>query len=242
MTSSNDKLTAGAANGASISQELRTAEQAEAHGMYGAVCTGPVEHLRARYVALQERLGAKGWKAQLDRLINKGRMLAELALIPIEEKWAEEFPNVVTTEGKNFALDTYLAGSGYTKTGPYMFLINTNASTAVAGNTMGAHAGWLEVGVANAPGYKYPNSGGSAVRGTVSWSAASGGAKATASPVSFYITSAGTVGGCGLVFNSTAVNTIDSTAGTMYSAGEFTGGPKTVTAGDTLNVTYTASL
>jgi hypothetical protein len=53
---------------------------------------------------------------------------------------------------------------------------------------------------------------------------------------------AGTVAGCGIVFGSGAVSTIDSTAGVLYSVGAFTAGSKTVGNGDTLNVSYTASL
>lgn len=150
-------------------------------------------------------------------------------------KWSDTFDNVVTTVGKNLALDTFLAGSGYTVTGPYMGLINSSASSAAAGDTMASHAAWLEVGGTNAPTY-------SGTRKTVSWSSASSGSKATSSAVSFSITGSGTVGGCFIVFGSGAVATLDSTAGTLYSAGAFTGGSKTVANGDTLNVTYTASL
>lgn len=152
-----------------------------------------------------------------------------------EVKWADTFDNVVTTVGKNLALDTFLAGSSYTVTGPYMGLINTNASAAASGDTMASHSGWLEVGGTNAPTY----SGG---RKTVSWSSASSGSKATSSAVSFSITGSGTVGGCFIVFGSGASSTVDNTSGTLYSAGAFTGGSKTVANGDTLNVTYTASL
>lgn len=150
-------------------------------------------------------------------------------------KWDDTFDNLVTTVGKNLALDTYLAGSGYTVVGPYLGLINTNAAAAAAGDTMVSHAGWLEVGLANAPTY-------TGSRKTVSWSAAAAGSKATSAAASFAITSAGTVGGCFLVLGAGALATIDNTAGTLYSAGAFTGGSKTVANGDTLNVTYTASL
>lgn len=150
-------------------------------------------------------------------------------------KWSDTIDNLVTTVGKNLALDTFLAGSAYTVVGPYIGLINTNASAAVIGDTMASHAGWLEVGNANAPTY-------SGTRKTAAWSAASAGAKALSAALSFAITSAGTVGGCFLVFGAGAVNTIDSTAGVLYSAGAFTGGSKTVANGDTLNVSYTASL
>lgn len=150
-------------------------------------------------------------------------------------KWEDEFDNIVTTVGKNLALDTFLASSAYTVVGPYMGLINGSASSAVVGDTMASHAAWLEVGLANAPTY-------SGSRKTVSWSAAAAGSKATSAAASYAITSSGTVGGCFLVFGSGALATIDNTAGTLYSAGAFTGGSKTVSNGDTLNVTYTASL
>lgn len=150
-------------------------------------------------------------------------------------KWSDTFDNLVTTVGKNLALDTFLAGSSYTVVGPYMGLCGSGASSAAAGDTMASHSGWTEVGGTNAPAY-------SGTRKTVAWSSASSGSKATSSAASFSITSSGTVGGCFLVFGSGAVNTLDSTAGTLYSAGAFTGGSKTVANGDTLNVTYTASL
>ena len=151
-------------------------------------------------------------------------------------KWQDTFENIVTTVGKNLALDTYLAGSGYTVTGPFIGLISSTSYSAVAASdTMSSHAGWLEAGNANAPTYTAP-------RKTAVWSAASGGTKALSAALSFAITGTGTVKGCFMVFGSGAVNTIDSTAGTLYSAGLFSGGDKAVTNGDTLNVSYTAAL
>lgn len=221
--------------GATLSASASANEQAHAHGTYYAVNTGPVEWLRDRYVHLRDRLNAKGFKAFFDRLINGRKMIAEFMAIPLEVKWADTAHNVVCTVGKNLALDTYLAGSAYTVVGPYMGLINTNASSAVAGDTMSSHAGWLEVGNANAPAY-------SGTRKTCAWSAASAGSKALSSALAFAFSSGGTVGGCFIVFGSGALNTIDNTAGTLYSAGAFTGGSKTVANGDTLNVSYSTGL
>jgi hypothetical protein len=151
-------------------------------------------------------------------------------------KWRDTIKNVVTTVGKNLALDTYLAGSSYTVTGPYMGLISSTSFSAVAaGDTMSSHAGWLEAGATNAPTYTSP-------RKTCAWSAASSGSKSLSSALSFAITGSGTVKGCFIVFGSGAVSTIDNTSGTLYSAGLFTGGDKVVANTDTLNVTYTASL
>lgn len=151
-------------------------------------------------------------------------------------KWRDEIENVVTTVGKNLALDTYLAGSAYTVTGPFMGLISSTSFSAVsAADTMSSHAGWLEAGSANAPTYTSP-------RKTAAWSAASGGSKSLSAALSFAITGSGTVKGCFLCYGSGAVSTIGNTSGTLYSAGLFTGGDKIVANGDTLNVTYTASL
>ncbi len=151
-------------------------------------------------------------------------------------KWQARAPNLVVTVGKNLALDTYLAGSSYTVTGPYMGLVSSVSFTAYnAADTMASHAGWTEAGGTNAPTY-------SGTRKTVAWSSASAGSKTTSAALSFAITSAGTVKGCFIVYGSAAVNTIDSTLGTLYSAGNFTGGDKIVANLDTLAVTYTASL
>lgn len=221
--------------GATISTDASVSEQAEAHGTYYAQCIGPVEAFRERYCELRDRLEASGWRGMIDRLFNGKKLLEAFRAIPLELKWADTAENVVCTIGKNLALDTYLAGSAYTVVGPYMFLINTNASSAVAGDTMGSHAAWLEVGGSNAPAY-------SGTRKTCAWSAASAGSKALSAALSFAFSSGGTVGGCGIVFGSGAVNTLDSTAGTLYSAGAFTGGSKIVGNGDTLNVSYSTGL
>jgi hypothetical protein len=150
-------------------------------------------------------------------------------------KWAEVINNVVCTVGKNLSLDTILAGSAYTVVGPFMGLISGASFTAVAaGDSMASHTGWLEGGNANAPTY-------SGTRQTCVWSAASAGSKALSAGLTFTFTGAGTVQGAFLVFGSGAVNTIDSTAGTILSAGTFAS-PKTVASTDTLTINYTLSV
>lgn len=234
MHKQSEKLNAAAEDGASLSKSGEVIESAEAHGIYHFICTGPVESFREEYCNLRDRLTAKGIKAFIDRLFNSAKIVAALMAIPMEQKWADEAPNVVTTVGKNYALDGYLQ-TAVTIVGPYMGLINTNASAAVAGDTMASHAGWLEVGANNDPDYTSP-------RKTCAWSAAAAGSKELSSALSFAMLNAGTVGGCFIVLGPSAVSTIDSTAGVLYSAGAFTGGSKTVGNGDTLNVSYTASL
>lgn len=152
------------------------------------------------------------------------------------EKWRDVFPNTVVTVGKNLALDTYLAGSSYTVVGPFMGLISlTSFSAIAAADTMASHAGWLEAGNANTPTYTAP-------RKTAAWSSAAAGSKALSAALAFAITGTGTVKGAFLVYGSGAVSTIDNTSGTLYSAGLFSGGDKAVGSGDTINVSYTASL
>jgi hypothetical protein len=153
-------------------------------------------------------------------------------------KWSETIDNVVCTVGKNLALDTFLAGSAYTVTRPFMGLISSVSYTAVtAGDTMGSHSGWLEAGGANAPTY-------TGNRKTAVWSAATAGGKALSAALAFAITavSPGTVKGAFLVFGSGAVATKDDTNGVLWSAGTFSTGDKPVVNGDTLNCNYSLSL
>jgi hypothetical protein len=151
-------------------------------------------------------------------------------------KWADEFPNAVTTVGKNLLLDTHFKASNVTAftTTWYMGLIAANSYSAIStGDSMSSHAGWKESGEnnASAPGYSQ------STRRQITMAAASSGSKATSNAVVFSISIAGTVKGAFIVNQSTKAGS----TGTLYSAGLFTVGDKIVTAGDTLNITYTAS-
>lgn len=142
-------------------------------------------------------------------------------------RWREDIDNLVTTAGKNDALDKYLAGSAYTAAW-YLGLISSASYTAVAaGDTAGSHGGWTE-----ATGYSQ------ASRATASFASASAGSKSLSSAAVFSINANATIKGCFLISNSTK----GGTTGVLYSAGLFTGGDKVVQSGDTLNVSYTASL
>lgn len=147
-------------------------------------------------------------------------------------KWRDEIHNLVTTSGKNFALDTLLAGTNYSATWFMGLIAATSYSAVAAADTASSHAGWLEAGGANAPAYSQTS------RPAPAFAAASAGAKATSAAVVFSITSAGTAKGCFLASNATK----DGTAGTLYSAGLFSAGDKALGVGDTLSVTYSASL
>jgi len=155
-------------------------------------------------------------------------------------KWAEEFPNLVNAIGKELMLDTLLSGSSYTTVGPYLGLISGAAPTFAAGDTMASHGGWTE--------FTNYTVGGSPVRGTASFSAATSTGSSptnvttkTASAITYTITGGGgTVGGCFLVTGSGASSTQGNTSGTLYSAGAFATA-KVTTAGDTVSVTYSTT-
>ena len=143
-------------------------------------------------------------------------------------KWEEDIHNVVCTVGKNATLDGILGNSA--QGAVVMGLKGTG--TAVAADTMSSHSTWLEVGLANAPTY-------SGNRPAPTFSAASAGSKTTSSVVSFSMTGTGTVAGCFINIGGSA--TKDTTTGILFSAGDFSSS-KSVVSGDTIAVTYTATL
>jgi predicted secreted protein len=153
-------------------------------------------------------------------------------------KWDEEFPNLVVAVGKELLLDTLLRTSGtYTTVGPFLGLINNSTSFA-ATDTMSSKT-WTELTTYTV--------GGSAVRGTAVFAAASSSGTtpsnvttSTATAITYTMTGSATVYGCFLVTGTGAVSTISSTAGTLYSEGNFSTA-KTVTSGDTVTVTYSTT-
>ena len=156
-------------------------------------------------------------------------------------KWEEEFPNLVVAVGKELLLNTLLRTSGtYTTVGPFLGLTNATLTPA-ATDTMTTLVGG---------GKEFTNYtvGGSAVRGTAVFAAASStGTTPTnvttsaASAITYTITGGGgTVYGCFLVTGTGAVSTQSSTAGTLYSEGNFATA-KVTTAGDTVSVTYSTT-
>lgn len=143
-------------------------------------------------------------------------------------KWADEIDNLVTTAGKNDALDKYLSGSAYTAAW-YLGLMSATGYTtgAAVGDTSASHAGWAE-------DQNYTQG----ARPTGSFSAAAAGSKALSSAAVFSMNASTTIKGCFLI----SVATKGGATGILYSAGLFSGGDKVVQSGDTLNVSYTASL
>ena len=152
------------------------------------------------------------------------------------EKWSDTIANLTTNVGRASLNDAYL---GNTAAGAVvMGLGGANGSstfTPAYADTQASHAGWYEVGGTNAPTYsgtrKTPTFGAS--------TSANPAVKATSAAVVFSMTGSGTV--YGAFINVGGSTTIDSTTGTLFSIGQFTAGSKTVTSGDTINVTYTLS-
>jgi hypothetical protein len=154
-------------------------------------------------------------------------------------KWTEEFPNLVVAVGKQLMLDTLLRTSGtYTTVGPFLGLTKVSLTPA-ATDTM------TTLVTTNSAEFTNYTVGGSAVRGTAVFGAATSSGStpsnvttSTAASITYTITGAGgTVYGCFLVTGTGAVSTQSSTAGTLYSEGNFSTA-KTTTAGDTVSVTY----
>ena len=160
-------------------------------------------------------------------------------------KWEEKAPNLVTAVGKEALFDYYFGatgtGGGTSSGANYLGLVGSASATAnyVQSDTISSHTGWIEVGGTNAPAY-------TGNRQAPSWSAATNNGSASpsnivskaASALTFSMTSSGTVFGCFINSGATASATKDSTTGILYSAGNFTGGSKIVSNGDSLAVTY----
>ena len=239
MMNANNIVKATDATAAQVFMQGAVLDGCEARGTYTVRHYGPREEVREEYIALRiraftleadaKRYGAK--TAARKTLLSKAKALRRTLRGMEEQKSADDtFKNIVTTVGKNDMLDKYLAGSAYTAV-PRMGLKGTG--TAVIGDTQASHAAWLEQGLANAPVY-------TGNRPAPSLSAAAAGVKSTSAAVTFAITSSGTVFGAFINMNGSA--TKDDTTGILFSAGDFTGGSKAVTNGDSLSVTYSMTL
>jgi len=151
------------------------------------------------------------------------------------EKWSDTFHNLVVNEGLQDMNSKYFKGSGYTA-GWYLGLVQGPGSgtTYAAADTLASHAGWTEL----VPGTAYTGN-----RIAVVFNAAS---PTLADPSVVSNSVAPSV--FPMLVNSTVVagafltTAATGTSGILFSAGDFTGGDKTVDSGDTLNVTYTFSL
>ena len=135
-------------------------------------------------------------------------------------KWTDEIKNLVVIAGRTDLLAKYFKGSSYTAA--WYVGLTDGTPTVAAADTLASHSGWVEVA-------GYTGTRQALTLGTPS----AGSVDNSASKASFAITGTATVGGA-------FVCTVTSgTSGTLYGAGAFTGGDKSVGDGDTLNVTVT---
>ena len=149
------------------------------------------------------------------------------------EKWSDTFHNLVVNEGLQDMNSKYFQGSGYTAAW-YLGLVEGPGSgtTYAAANTLASHSGWTEL----VPGTAYTGNRKAVTFGTAT----------TADPS--VIDNSGSPSSFAMLVNSTVVagaflcSVASGTSGVLFSAGDFTGGDKTVDSGDTLNVTYSFSL
>lgn len=148
-------------------------------------------------------------------------------------KWTDTFQNLVVNQGLQDMNTKYFTGSSYTA-GWFLGLVQGpgSSTTFAAGDTLASHAGWTEL----VPGTAY----------TGNRKAATFGAATTADPS--VIGNAASPASFAMLVNSTVVagaflcSVATGTSGILFSAGDFSGGDKTVDSGDTLNVTYSFSL
>lgn len=233
---------------ADVIRSAVVAERIGAEGVYTAQCIGPREEDSERYHTLRTALFALIGETEAMELLRRSkpgygqiahglpisqeawRIFVQLQDIEFEEKWNDTFPNTVTTVGANEMLDKYFAGSSYTAA---IVMGLKGTGTAVIADTQASHASWSEVGLANAPVY-------TGNRPTPAWSAASAKSKAISAALNFAFTSGGTVAGAFL--NQGGSATKDNTTGVLISAGDFTGGSKTVANTDQINVSWSITV
>lgn len=150
------------------------------------------------------------------------------------EKWSDTFHNLVMNGGLANMNSVYFVSGSQSVTW-YLGLVTGPGSgtTYSATDTLASHGttgsgGWTE------------NTDYSGNRKAVTFGAATTANPSvvtnSASPSSFVMTGTATIAGAFLC------NVATGTSGVLFSAGDFTGGDKSVASGDTLNVTYTFSL
>ncbi|HEX9812078.1 MAG TPA: hypothetical protein VGA88_08340 [Burkholderiales bacterium] len=142
--------------------------------------------------------------------------------------WEDFIDNLVTTEGKNYLLDTGIASpsSPQTPIADWFIGLTDGTPTAAAGDTLASHAGWVEVTAFTGNRKLYTPV------------AASAGSITNAAALASFAIDADstTIGGAFLASVDTG------TGGTLYAIGASTGGDVVLNNGSTLEVTAVFSL
>ena len=145
-------------------------------------------------------------------------------------KWEDTIKNLVVTVGQANLLNVYFASATQTTTWYLGLVDGASSPTYNSADVANSHSGWTE-------NTGYSNS----TRPTATFTTTATNSIST-SATTFNINAAGTIAGAFMINNSTK----GGTTGTLYSAGNFTGGypggSRTVASGDSLLVTYTASV
>lgn len=146
-------------------------------------------------------------------------------------KWEDQFHNLVVNQGLQDLNTKYFKGVTYTAAWWLGLVDGTSAPSYAAGNTLASHSGWTEIAGTGFGGTVYTGNRKQAVFGTASTANPSV-IDNSASTAVFSIAASATIAGAFLANQET------SNTGVLFSAGNFTGGSKTVASGDTVNVTY----
>lgn len=146
-------------------------------------------------------------------------------------KWEDQFHNLVVNQGLQDLNTKYFKGVTYTAAWYLGLVDGATAPTYAAGNTLASHSGWTEIAGTGFGGTVYTGNRKTATFGTATTADPSV-IDNSASTAVFSIAASATIAGAFLCDQPT------STSGVLFSAGNFTGGNKTVASGDTVNVTY----
>lgn len=146
-------------------------------------------------------------------------------------KWEDQFHNLVVNQGLQDLNTKYFKGVTYTAAWWLGLVDGTSAPSYAAGNTLASHSGWTEIAGTGFGGTVYTGNRKQAVFGTATTANPSV-IDNSASTAVFSIAASATIAGAFLANQET------SNTGVLFSAGNFTGGSKTVASGDTVNVTY----
>jgi hypothetical protein len=147
-------------------------------------------------------------------------------------KWTAESHNLVVNQGLQDMNTKYFTGSAYTATWYIGIYGAASSNNPAASDTAASHIGWTEV-------TPYSNATRPACTFGTATTADPSVISNALSPAQFNINNTGVVGGAFLISD----NTKNGTTGVLFSASDFQApGDRSVSSGDTLNVTYTFSL
>ena len=143
-------------------------------------------------------------------------------------KWEDTFHNLVPSQGLQYMSASFFNATGYS-TALYFGLITGPGSgtSYVAGDTLASHSGWTE---------NTDYSGGRKSIGFGTPTTATPSVTVGTGATSFTMTGSATIAG------AFVTNASSGTSGVLFAEGDFTGGDKSVTTGDSLAITYTFSL